>query len=81
MVKSLPCKAGDEGCTPHWGTKISHAMGQLNPCIATTETVSCNQDPMQLNKQIKKRKKKKRKRKVKCLNQGQIQRAHKQVHS
>ena len=56
MVKSLPCKAGDEGCTPHWGTKISHAMGQLNPCTATRETVSCNQDPMQLNKQIKKRK-------------------------
>ena len=76
MVKSLPCKAGDEGCTPHRGTKISHAMGQLNPCTATRETVSCNQDPMQLNKQIKKRK-----RKVKCLNQGQIQRAHKQVHS
>ena len=56
MVKSLPCKAGDEGCTPHWGTKISHAMGQLNPCTATRATVSCNQDPMQLNKQNKKRK-------------------------
>ena len=56
MVKSLPCKAGDEGCTPHWGTKISHAMGQLNPCTATRATVSYNQDPMQLNKQNKKRK-------------------------
>ena len=57
MVKNLPCKEGDEGYTPCWGTKIPQAMGQLNPCTATRETVRCNQDPMQLNKQIKKRNK------------------------
>ena len=63
VVKNLPCKAGDEGCIPHWGTKISHAMGQLNPCTATRETMSCNQDPMQLNK-LKKEKILKKKKKT-----------------
>ena len=37
MVKSLPCNAGDMGSIPVWGTKISHAEGQLSLCSTTTE--------------------------------------------
>ena len=29
MVKNLPSNAGDKGSIPGWGTKISHASGQL----------------------------------------------------
>ena len=32
VVKSLPCNAGDTGSVPGQGTKIPHAMEQLNPC-------------------------------------------------
>ena len=37
VVKSLPSNAGDLGLIPHQGTRISHATGQLSPCIATRE--------------------------------------------
>ena len=32
MVKNLPCKAGDVGSIPGWGTKIPPAIEQLSPC-------------------------------------------------
>ena len=34
VVWNLPCKAGDMGSIPGWGTinKITHAKGQLLPC-------------------------------------------------
>ena len=31
VVKSLPCNAEDMSLIPGWGTKISHAVGQLSP--------------------------------------------------
>ena len=31
VVKNLPWNAGDMGLIPSWGTKILHAMEQLNP--------------------------------------------------
>ena len=37
MVKNLPANAGDTGSIPGQRTKISHAVGQLSPCAATTE--------------------------------------------
>ena len=37
VVKNLPTNAGDMGSIPGWGTKISHAMGQLSPCASTSE--------------------------------------------
>ena len=37
VVKNLPCKAGDMGSIPGWGTKIPHATEQLSPCIATDD--------------------------------------------
>ena len=39
MVNNLPSKAGDVGLIPGWGTKIPHAMEQLNSCVEITETV------------------------------------------
>ena len=37
VVKNLPSNAGDVGLIPGRGTKIPHAMGQLNPHATTTE--------------------------------------------
>ena len=37
MVENPPPKAGDVDSIPGWGTKISHAVGQLISHIATTE--------------------------------------------
>ena len=37
VVKNTPCNAGDMGSIPGRGTRIPHAMGQLNACTATTE--------------------------------------------
>ena len=31
MVRNLLANAGDAELIPGWGTKISHAMGQLSP--------------------------------------------------
>ena len=31
VVKNLPCNAGTMGSVTAWGTKIPHAMEQLNP--------------------------------------------------
>ena len=43
MVKNLPSTAGDVGSIPGQGTKIPHAVQQLSPCAATTESSSYNQ--------------------------------------
>ena len=48
VVKSLPTSAGDVGSAPDQGTKIPHAMAQLNPCAATTE-VSTHLEPVLSN--------------------------------
>ena len=32
MVKNLPSNAGDTGSAPGQGTKIPHALGQINLC-------------------------------------------------
>ena len=37
MIENSPPKAGDVGSIPGLGTKISHAVGQLSLCTATTE--------------------------------------------
>ena len=39
MVRNLLANAGDAELIPGWGTKISHAMGQLSPCTEITEPV------------------------------------------
>ena len=39
MVKSPPCSAGNVGLVPGCGTKILHAVEQLNLCAATGEAV------------------------------------------
>ena len=39
MVKNLPANAGDTGLIPGPGTKIPHAVEQLNLCTTTTEPV------------------------------------------
>ena len=31
MVKNTPSNAGEVNKVPHWGTKIPHATGQVNP--------------------------------------------------
>ena len=45
VVKNLPCKAGDTGSIPGWGTKIPHAEEQLTPHATTRESVSPKEDP------------------------------------
>ena len=40
VVKNPPCNAEDEGSIPDWRTKIPHAEEQLNPCAATTESLT-----------------------------------------
>ena len=40
VVKNLPSSAGDVGSIPDQGTKIPHAVGQLNLCAASTESAS-----------------------------------------
>ena len=46
MVKNPPSNAGDVGLIPGQGTKIPHAVGQLDPGTATRETHGhCNEDP------------------------------------
>jgi len=42
VVKNLPWKAGDLGLIPGWGTKIPHAMGQLNQQATITESTHHN---------------------------------------
>ena len=42
-VKNLPCSAGNVSSIPGWGTKISHAAGQLSPHSITTEPVCLNE--------------------------------------
>ena len=42
MVKNRSCNAGDTGSIPGQGTKISHAVGQLSLCAATTEPLHHN---------------------------------------
>ena len=37
VVESPPCNAGDSGSIPGQGTKIPHALEQLNPHAATRE--------------------------------------------
>ena len=37
-VKNMLYKAGDTGSIPGQGTKIPHAIQQLNPSASTTET-------------------------------------------
>ena len=37
MVKKLPCNAGNMDLIPGWGTRIPHAVEQLNLHTATTE--------------------------------------------
>ena len=37
VVKNPPSNAGDVGSIPGGGTKIPHAVEQLNPCATTTE--------------------------------------------
>ena len=37
VVKNPPSNAGDKGSIPGWGTKIPHAIGQLNLCATTRE--------------------------------------------
>ena len=46
VVKNLPSNARDTGSIPGWGTKISHAAGQLSTCAATKEKpVCCDEEP------------------------------------
>ena len=45
VVKNSPCKAGDMGSIPGWGTKIPHATGQLSLCVATIEPRTTTRDP------------------------------------
>ena len=42
VVKNPSCNAGDTGSIPSWGTKISHAAGQLSLCATTTEHTGHN---------------------------------------
>ena len=42
VVKNPPSNARDMGSIPGWGTKITHAMGQLRPCATTTEVRRLN---------------------------------------
>ena len=37
VIKNQPSRAGDMGSIPGPGTKIPHAMGQLNPRATTRE--------------------------------------------
>ena len=37
LVEDSPSSTGDVGSIPSQGTKISHPVGQLSQCIATTE--------------------------------------------
>ena len=51
MVKNPPSNAGDVGLISGQGTKIPHAVGQLDPSTATRETHGhCNEDPAKKNK-------------------------------
>ena len=42
VVKNLPSNAEDMGSIPGWGTKISHAAGQLSQHTTTTELTCHN---------------------------------------
>ena len=55
MIKTLPSSAGDAGLILSWGTKIPHAVGQLNPHAAARESpdttaksphTHCREDPV-----------------------------------
>ena len=43
VVKNLPYNAGESGLIPGQGTKIPHAVGQLNPGTTTTEFTCVNE--------------------------------------
>ena len=42
VVKNPPCSAGVEGSISGGGSKIPHALGHLNLCLATTESLHQN---------------------------------------
>ena len=44
VAKNLPSNAGHAGCIPGQGTKISHAVKQLNPRTTTRETMYHNEE-------------------------------------
>ena len=57
VVKNPPCKAGNMGSIPSWGTKIPHAEEQLSQLAATTvptclhhKSSLCAQDPCDATK-------------------------------
>ena len=43
MVRNLPCNARDRGSIPGQGTKILHAVEQLNLRATSRKPVHCNQ--------------------------------------
>ena len=45
VVKNPPCNVRDAGLISCQRTKIPHAVGQLSPCITTTETMHHTQTP------------------------------------
>ena len=55
-VKKPPCKAGDAGSIPGWGTRSPRAAEQRSPCATTEGPCTarkgpmCSQDPTHLNK-------------------------------
>ena len=47
VVENPPSNAGDTSSISGQGTKIPHAVGQLSPCMATTEPPGhCNEEPV-----------------------------------
>ena len=50
VVKKPPSSAGDMGSIPGRGAKIPHAVGQLSPCTATTETTCSGAHAPQLER-------------------------------
>ena len=55
-MKDPPSHARDQGSIPAWGTKISHASGQLNLHITTTDQAFTQQQrPMMPQNVLKKK--------------------------
>ena len=52
VVKNLPSNAGDVGLIPGQGTKIPHAVGQLNLLTATREPSGFRAHALQLEKPL-----------------------------
>ena len=42
VIKNAPCNAGETPSIPGLGTKISHAVGQLSPCVTNRESMHHN---------------------------------------